>query len=211
PPATLADSRALMPTTTSRLRTIAPCANATLARLRSCSSPSGVTTPRREMLTRRRPICGASRAMAAIGSMLSAPPEPASTQPVTPSCTSSGGPSLLRPAWVWMSIRPGATILPRASIVSVASPRTLASTRAIHLAARATLFGAAPRDLGFHRRDPAAGDRHVTTPVEPDRGIDDAPSSDDQVKWRRKCRTHAGEQGRSGGAAEANQLAAVHH
>jgi hypothetical protein len=62
---------------------------------------------------------------------LSAPPEPASIQPVTPSCKSIAGPSLLRPAWVWISIRPGATILPRASIVSVGSPAMLASTAAI--------------------------------------------------------------------------------
>jgi hypothetical protein len=42
-----------------------------------------------------------------------------------------GGPSLLRPAWVWMSIRPGVTILPLASIVSAASPVIVASTAAI--------------------------------------------------------------------------------
>ncbi len=119
--------------------------------------------------------------------MLSAPPEPASTQPVTPSCRHIGGPSLLRPAWVWMSIRPGATILPRASIVSVASRR----------------------DVGLDRRDLAAGDRHVADRVEPDRGVDDAPALDDEVVGRRK-RSWAVGKDRSTGSGRA-ELAPVNH
>jgi len=51
-------------------------------------------------VTRQRPSCGAPRATAAMASILSAPPVPASTQAVTPSCRHIGGPSLLRPAWV---------------------------------------------------------------------------------------------------------------
>ena len=66
---------------------------------------------------------------------------------------------LPRAAWVWMSIRPGTTILPRASMVSAASRR----------------------DVGLDGRDAAAGDRHVADRVEPERGIDDAPALDDQV------------------------------
>src|SRR5262249_29724438 len=136
-PVTLAERRALTPITTSRLREMAPRARSTLARFRSCSSPLGAT-PVRAMLTKQRPICGACRATAATASMLSAPPEPASTHPVTPSCRHMGGPSLLRPAWVWMSMRPGATILLRASIVSLASPAILASIVAIFPPAIAT-------------------------------------------------------------------------
>jgi hypothetical protein len=49
-----------------------------------------------------------------------------------------------------MSIRPGATILPRASIVSGVV------------------------DGGLDRHDLVAGDRHITHRVDPNRGIDDA-------------------------------------
>ena len=50
------------------------------------------------------------------------------------------------------------------------------------------------RNVGFHRRDPAAGDRHVADRVEPERGIDDAPALDDQIVGRRKRVRNAGEQ-----------------
>src|SRR5579872_3546469 len=83
--ATLSDKRALTPITTSRFRAIAACASATSAALISCNSPPGAMTPVRAILTRQRPICGAPRATAATASILSAPPVPASTQPVTPS------------------------------------------------------------------------------------------------------------------------------
>src|SRR5215472_8696210 len=65
------------------------------------------------------------------GDLVDVVAEPASTQPVTPSCRSNAGPSLLRPAWVWISISPGATILPRASIVWEASAAMSASTATI--------------------------------------------------------------------------------
>src|SRR5262249_52348869 len=51
------------------------------------------------VLSRARPICGPPRTTAAISSMLSGPPDPASTKPVTPSCSASAGESLPRPAW----------------------------------------------------------------------------------------------------------------
>src|SRR5262249_8140379 len=108
-----------------------PLRQGELATFMSCSSPAGEMTPVRAMFTRARPTWGPVLATVAIWSMLSAPAEPASTQPVTPSCRSNAGPSLLRPAWVWISISPGATILPRASIVWEASPAMSASTTTI--------------------------------------------------------------------------------
>jgi len=65
-----------------------------------------------------------------------------------------------------MSIRPGTTSLPRASIV----------------------LGGIGRDAGLDRRDPAATDRHITDRIETDRGVDDAPTFDDQIVARRKRR-----------------------
>jgi len=62
-----------------------------------------------------------------------------------------------------MSMRPGATILPRASMVSAASAVMLASTAAM--------------------RRP--GDRHVAHGVEPQCGIDDTPTLDNAG---RSCR-----------------------
>src|SRR5215468_10543734 len=163
----LFDIRALTPMTTSRLRAMAPRARSTLARLRSCNSPPGAM-PVRAILTRQRPICGAPRATAATSSMLSAQPEPASTQQVTPSCRHIGGPSLLRPAWVWMSIRPGAAILPPA----IATSRVASS---------------------------------------PNRGIDDAPTLDDQfVAHLRECARGMDER-RGGCDGSGQKLAPVHH
>src|SRR5262249_4296366 len=118
--------------------------------------------------------------------MLSAPPEPASTQPVTPSCKSNAGPSLLRPAWVWMSISPGATILPRASIV----------------------WGGVARDVGLYRDDLSASNRNVAYRIEPNRGVDDAPALDKEIVGRRESFWNVGEQ-RS--ATHAHELASVHH
>ena len=48
--------------------------------------------------------------------------DPASMKPVTPSARQIAGPSFARAACVWMSSRPGTTILPRASIVAVTLP-----------------------------------------------------------------------------------------
>src|SRR5262249_32738402 len=91
--------------------------------------------------------------------------------------------------WVWMSIRPGATILPRASI----------------------RVGGASGDVGLDRGYLAAGDRHITGGVEPDRGIDDAPTLDDQfVAHLRECARGMDERrGCCDGSGQ--KLAPVHH
>src|SRR5262245_2609226 len=183
-PVTLAERRALTPITTSRLREIAPRARSTLARLRSCNSPPG-TTPVRAMLTKQRPICGASRATVATPSMLSAPPEPASTHPVTPSCRHMGGPSLLRPAWVWMSMRPGATILLRASIVSVASPAILASIAAIFPPAIATSRMASIPTEGSMTRPPLIIRSYVAANASGARPNNTALAAAAHTNWRR--------------------------
>ena len=85
---------------------------------------------------RKRALFGADAAAAIACSMPSMPNDPASTHPVTPSESASGAPP--RPAWEWMSIRPGTTYLPRASSVSVASAVMLDSTAAIFVPEIAT-------------------------------------------------------------------------
>jgi hypothetical protein len=58
-------------------------------------------------------------------------------------------------------------------------------TRDDELAARVEGIGGVPRDGGFDGDDPASGDCNVANRIEPDRGVDDAPASDDQVVFRR--------------------------
>src|SRR5882672_11582483 len=117
--------------------------------------------------------------------MLSAPADPQSTQPVTPSCRQIRAPSATRAAWVWMSIRPGATILPRASMVSAASPLMSASTAATLPATIATSRTASSPTDGSITRPPLMTRSYV------------------------RCRhlTNAGE--RRGRCAE--ELAPIHH
>src|SRR5215471_8751560 len=129
-PATVSDSRALTPTTTSRCRAIAPRARATLAALRLFSSPPGAT-PVRAILMSKRPVCGAPRATAAMASTLSAPADPASTQPVTP------------------SERQGRALL-GAGRVGVDVDEAWRDD----LATRVDRFGCVRRYIGLNRRDP---------------------------------------------------------
>jgi len=56
------------------------------------------------------------------------------------------------------------------------------------LAARIDRLGGIGRDAGLDRRDPAATDRHITDRIETDRGVDDAPTFDDQIVACRKRR-----------------------
>ena len=114
------------------------------------------------MLTRTRPCCGDDRATATMSAMRSAPCDPASIHPVTPSRSTMPGPSAERPVWVWISIKPGTTSLPRASMVSAASAAMLGSTAAMR-----------PPEIATSR---IASSR---------RRIDDPPALDEQVVFRR--------------------------
>src|SRR5665213_1370963 len=96
--------------------------------------------------------------------------------PVTPSARHSADPSFERAAWVWMSIKPGTTNLPRASIVSTASARMAAAIDAIRPLAIATSRIASSLRAGSMTRPPltirsyftaaSAGTRiHVAAPA----------------------------------------------
>ena len=78
------------------------------------------------------------------------------------------------------------------------------------LAARIDRVGSAGRNVGLHRHDAAAGDRHVADCVEPDRGIDDAPALDDQLVGLREHIRNTGEH-RSARGRCADKLTPVHH
>ena len=146
----------------------------------SISSPPGAT-PVRAMLTRRRPSSAPPLAMAAPWSMASAPNDPASTQPVTPSEQAERRPFL------------------GAGGVGV----DVDQARRHDLAARIDGLGRVRRDVGLDRRDAAGGDRHVAHSVDAERGVDDAPALDDQVIGRRKGVRNTGEhRGASGGRAQ---------
>src|SRR4051812_48833540 len=86
---------------------------------RSIKSPSGMM-PFRPALISTRIRFGAALAIATTPSIPSLPAEPASTSDVTPSARHNAPSSFSRPAWVWMSISPGTTSFPAASIVSAA-------------------------------------------------------------------------------------------
>jgi len=152
-PATSRDSLALTPTMKSRCVAI-PSRNALVsARAMSMVSPSG-NMPARPILISTRPCCGDVLATSTMSPMRSAPCEPASIHPVTPSERTSSGPSAVRAAWVWMSISPGTTSLPRAPIVSAASPTIPASTAAIRPCTIATSRIASIRSEGSMTRPP---------------------------------------------------------
>src|SRR5712691_5685669 len=138
---------------TSRFFATASRAAPTSARLMSMVSPSG-RMPARPMLISTRHGCGADLATVIVAWMRSAPCDPASTNPVTPSARQSAGPSLVRAAWVWMSSRPGTTILPRASKVSAASAERLASTAAMRPPSIATSRIASTLSEGSITRPP---------------------------------------------------------
>src|SRR5208337_3223960 len=106
---------------------------------------------------------------------------------VTPSDRASGAPP--RPAWVWMSTRPCVTYLPRASIVSVASPAMLASTAAMR--PPEIVWGSGSQALYFT----AFSTSFIPVPdlVDPERGIDDVPSLDDEIIGRGEQVGGAGE------------------
>src|SRR5215467_3528741 len=114
--------------------------------------------------------------------MLSAPADPQSTQPVTPSCRQIRGPCATRAAWVWMSMRPGATILPRASMVSVASPLISASTAAILPATIAMSRTASSPTDGSITRPPLMTRSYVAADTIPTQAND---AADAQRNWRR--------------------------
>jgi len=142
-----------MPTTKSRLRSIAARAAPTSASARSFVSPSGMM-PLRPTFTSTRPRCGAARVTASTSSRLSAPPEPASMNPVTPSRRHIAGPGMSRPACVWMSMSPGTTSLPRASSTLAACAVSDGSTAAIRPPAIPTSRTPSRRSDGSITRPP---------------------------------------------------------
>ena len=152
-PVTARDSLALTPTTKSRFFAIASRNAPVSARAMFMVSPSG-RMPARPIFISTRPCCGDALATSTISPMRSAPCEPASIHPVTPSERTSPGPSPVRAVWVWMSISPGTTSLPRASIVSAGSPAMLASTAAMRPCAIATSRIASIRSEGSMTRPP---------------------------------------------------------
>ena len=66
------------------------------------------------------------------------------------------------------------------------------------------MSGALPRNVGFHRDDPAAGDGYVADRVDPERGVDDAPALDDQIVGRRKRVRNAGDSAALAAAVQRN-------
>jgi hypothetical protein len=166
-PATSRDNRALTPTITSRLRAIASRAAEASARLRSIVSPSGMT-PARPMLIRVRHGCGAALAIAIVSPIWSAPCDPASIKPVTPSPKHSAAPSLTRSTWVWI----------------------VDQARYYPFAAGVDGFRGPGLDVVFDRRDPAERNRHITNRVEMTGRIDYAASLDDEVVFCRGCREY---------------------
>jgi hypothetical protein len=80
--------------------------------------------------------------------------------------------------------------------------------RSHDLAPRIDGFGRVARNVGRDCDNPAARYRHVPRRVEAHRGIDNAPTFDDQVVGRRECIWNLSKQRSAGGA---NQLASVHH
>ncbi len=170
----------------SRFFAIASRAAPTSARVMSIVSPSE-RMPARAMLTSTRFSCGASLATAIGSLMRSAPCDPASMKPVTPSARQSRGPSLVRAAWVWMSSRPGTTILPRASTVSAASAAMFASTAAIRPPAIATSRIASTLSEGSITRPPLMIRSYlgVCARTLVTRAKAAAPAAAAQTNWRR--------------------------
>src|SRR5262249_37164808 len=98
---------------------------------------------------------------------------------------SIGGPSFLRPAWGWMSIRPRATILPPASIVSVAAPAVFGPTGAVFPAATATARTASSPTQGASPRPPLMGGPCGPRNAPGARASIAAAAAEVQRNWRR--------------------------
>jgi hypothetical protein len=116
----VAESRALTPTIHSRCCAIARRAAGTSAASMFISSPPAAT-PVLAMFRKIRTRFGAACATRTSASMLSDPADPPSTIDVVPSRSSIAGVMSGAPTWTCRSMRPGVTILPRASRTSAAS------------------------------------------------------------------------------------------
>src|SRR5262249_20945683 len=77
------------------------------------------------------------------------------------------------------------------------------------LAPRVAPLGRVARDIGLDRCDLALGDGNVADRVDTDRGVDDAPTLDDDVISCRKRSWAAGNDRSTGGGRA--ELAPVHH
>ena len=80
--------------------------------------------------------------------------------------------------------------------------------RSNDLAARIDRLGGVARDVGLDRDDLAGGNRNVAYRIEPNRGVDDAPTLDQEIVGRRASIWNVGEQ-RS--PTHVHELASVHH
>src|SRR5579871_2927282 len=165
----------------SRLRMTASFAALTSARLRSIVSPSG-RIPARPMLIRTRQSCGAPLATAIVSPILSAPFDPASISPVTPSARHKTGPSLSRGVRVDID-QPGDH----------------------QLAFGIDGFHRLARKIGVDGQDLTLRNRYVSNPIQFPRGIDHAPALNKQVAL------HGLRRKRRGSRRHAYKLTPIHH